>query len=153
MGKEPEVGNMNEVSILIVEDDAGHARLIEKNLKRAKVSNSITRVENGQQALDFLFSEGDFAGSARPSPLLVLLDLNMPVMDGYQVLEKMKADPRTKQVPVVVLTTTDDAREVSRCYELGCSVYITKPVDYGSFCDAIKQLGLFMSIVTVPDGE
>lgn len=143
----------NEVSILIVEDDDGHARLIAKNLKRAKISNGITRVENGREALDFLFSEGAFAGQERPSPLLVLLDLNMPVMDGYQVLEKMKADPRTQKVPVVVLTTTDDAREVTRCYELGCSVYITKPVEYESFSAAIQQLGLFMSIVTVPNGE
>jgi len=147
------MGNLSEVSILIVEDDAGHARLIEKNLKRASISNGITRVENGREALDYLFSEGDFAGRERPSPLLVLLDLNMPVMDGYQVLEHMKSDPQTQKIPVIVLTTTDDAREVSRCYELGCSVYITKPVDYESFCDAIQQLGLFMSIVTVPDGE
>ena len=147
------MANMNEVSILIVEDDDGHARLIAKNLKRAGISNRVTRVENGREALDFLFSEGAFAGQERPSPLLVLLDLNMPVMDGYQVLEKMKADPRTQKVPVVVLTTTDDAREVTRCYELGCSVYITKPVDYESFSSAIQQLGLFMSIVTVPNGE
>ena len=147
------MGNMNEVSILIVEDDAGHARLIEKNLKRAKISNGITRVENGREALDFLFSEGTFAEQERPSPLLVLLDLNMPLMDGYQVLERMKADPRTKKIPVIVLTTTDDAREVTRCYELGCSVYITKPVEYDSFCKAIQQLGFFMSIVTVPNGE
>jgi CheY-like chemotaxis protein len=147
------MANGNEVSILIVEDDPGHARLIERNLRRAKISNGISRVENGREALDFLFSEGDFAGRDRPSPLLVLLDLNMPVMDGYQVLERMKADLRTKQIPVVVLTTTDDAREVSRCYELGCSVYITKPVDYNSFCEAIQEVGLFFSIVTVPDGE
>jgi len=147
------MGNINEVSILIVEDDAGHARLIEKNLKRAKISNLITRVENGQEALDFLHSEGAFEGIERPSPLLVLLDLNMPVLDGYQVLERMKADPDTKKIPVVVLTTTDDAREVARCYQLGCSVYITKPVDYESFCEAIQQLGFFMSIVTVPNGE
>ena len=145
--------NVNEVSILIVEDDAGHARLIEKNLKRAKISNLITRVENWQEALDLLFSEGAFEGKERPSPLLVLLDLNMPMVDGYQVLEKMKANPDTKRIPVVVLTTTDDAREVARCYELGCSVYITKPVDYDSFCEAIQQLGFFMSIVTVPNGE
>lgn len=142
-----------EVSILIVEDDDGHARLIAKNLKRAGISNRITRVENGREALDFLFSEGACAGKERPSPLLVLLDLNMPVMDGYQVLERMKADPRTHKVPVVILTTTDDAREVARCYELGCSVYITKPVEYESFAAAIQQLGLFMSIVTVPNGE
>ena len=147
------MANINEVSILIVEDDAGHARLIEKNMKRAKISNRITRVENGQEALDFLHSAGAFEGIERPSPLLVLLDLNMPVLDGYQVLERMKADPDTKKIPVVVLTTTDDAREVARCYQLGCSVYITKPVDYDSFCEAIQQLGFFMSIVTVPNGE
>jgi CheY-like chemotaxis protein len=100
-----------------------------------------------------LFSEGAFAGIERPSPLLVLLDLNMPVLDGYQVLERMKANPDTKKIPVVVLTTTDDAREVARCYQLGCSVYITKPVDYDSFSEAIQQLGFFISIVTVPNGE
>jgi CheY-like chemotaxis protein len=146
------MGNLNEVNILIVEDDDGHARLIEKNLRRANITNGITRVHNGREALDYLFSEGEFAGKERPSPLLVLLDLNMPVMDGYQVLGHMKADPRTQRVPVIVLTTTDDAREVSRCYELGCSVYITKPVEYERFSEAIQQLGLFMSIVTVPDG-
>ena len=132
------MGNINEVSILIVEDDAGHARLIEKNLKRAKISNRITRVENGQEALDFLLSEGKFEGIERPSPLLVLLDLNMPVMDGYQVLERMKANADTKKIPVVVLTTTDDAREVARCYQLGCSVYITKPVDIESLLSLMR---------------
>ena len=143
----------HEVSILIVEDDPGHARLIEKNLKRSNITNAITAVSDGRQALDFLFAEGDFAGQELPSPLLVLLDLNMPVLDGYQVLEKMKADPRTRRIPVIVLTTTDDPREVSRCYELGCNVYITKPVDYEKFAEAIGKLGLLLSIVTVPDGE
>lgn len=143
----------HEVSILIVEDDPGHARLIKKNLKRAKISNAITTVNNGQQALDYLFSEGEYAEQVRPSPLLVLLDLNMPVLDGYQVLARMKVDERTKHIPVVILTTTDDAREVVRCYELGCNVYITKPVDYNKFSEAIQRLGLFLSIVTVPNGD
>ena len=142
-----------EVNILVVEDDPGHARLIEKNLKRAKISNAITTVSNGQQALDYLFSKGEYAEQVRPSPLLVLLDLNMPGIDGYQVLERMKADEGTKHIPVVILTTTDDAREVSRCYELGCNVYITKPVDYDKFSEAVQQLGLFLSIVTVPNGD
>jgi CheY-like chemotaxis protein len=75
------------------------------------------------------------------------------VLDGYQVLERMKADERTRRIPVVVLTTTDDPREVSRCYDLGCSVYITKPVDYPEFSQAIRKLGLFLSIVTVSNGE
>ncbi len=145
--------NDHEVAILIVEDDLGHARLIEKNLKRSNITNSVTTVSDGQQALDFLYGEGAFAGRSLPSQLLVLLDLNMPVLDGYQVLERMKADPRTRRIPVIVLTTTDDPREVARCYELGCNVYITKPVDYAKFADAIGKLGLLLSIVAVPEGN
>jgi len=142
-----------EVTILLVEDDPGHARLTEKNLRRSNVANQVIVVSDGQQALDYLLAEGEFAGTKRASPLLVLLDLNLPVLDGYQVLQRMKADERTKRIPVIVLTTTDDAREVTRCYELGCSVYITKPVEYEDFSDAIRQLGLFLSIVTIPNGE
>ena len=104
-------------------------------------------------ALDYLFGEGQYAGSECASLLLVLLDLNLPVLDGYQVLERMKADERTKRTPVVVLTTTDDTREVSRCYDLGCNVYVSKPVDYKQFSEAICNLGLFLSVVTIPGGE
>ena len=144
---------LQDTTILLVEDDPGHARLIEKNLRRSNVMNGVIKASDGQQALDYLFSEGQYAGIKRASPLLVLLDLNMPVLDGYQVLKRMKADERTKNIPVIILTTTDDTREVSRCYELGCSVYVTKPVDYEQFTLAIRNLGLFLSIVTVPDGE
>ena len=136
-----------EVVILLVEDDPGHARLIEKNLHRSNIMNEIVHLTDGQQAIDYLFDE-----KSAP-PLLMLLDLNMPVLDGYQVLERMRANPRTKRIPVIILTTTDDVREVSRCYDLGCNVYITKPVDYRQFSDAIHKLGLFLSVVTVPDGE
>ena len=142
-----------EVAILLVEDDPGHARLIEKNLRRSNIANEIITVSDGQQALDYLFGEGEYVGKERPSPLLVLLDLNLPVLDGYQVLQRMKSDERTKRIPVVILTTTDDAREVSRCYELGCNVYITKPVDYERFSEAICKLGLFLSVVTIPNEE
>ena len=147
------MSNIQQVTILLAEDDPGHARLIEKNLRRSNVSNVVTTVSDGQQALDYLFSEGEYAAQQCPSPLLVLLDLNMPVLDGYQVLKRMKTDERTKRIPVIILTTTDDTREVSRCYDLGCSVYITKPVEYGQFCEAIRQLGLFLSVVTIPDGD
>ena len=143
---------VQEVTILLVEDDPGHARLIEKNLRRSNVANDVVKASDGQQALDYLFGEGEYAGSERPSALLVLLDLNMPVLDGYQVLERMKANEGTRRIPVVVLTTTDDRREVSRCYDLGCNVYVTKPVDYAQFSEAICQLGLFLSVVTVPQG-
>ncbi len=135
-----------KVTILLVEDDPGHARLIEKNLRRANITNDIVNATDGQQAIDYLFSNG------RPRSLLVLLDLNLPALDGYQVLERMKNDERTKRIPVIILTTTDDTREVARCYELGCNVYVTKPVDYEQFSEAIRKLGLFMAVLMIPDG-
>ncbi len=143
----------HEVSILLVEDDPGHARLIEKNLRRSKINNPLIIIDDGAEALDYLLCQGDYAGQTRPSPLLVLLDLNLPGMDGYQVLEQMKNNPETRRIPVIILTTTDDYREVERCYQLGCNVYITKPVDYEQFADAISKLGLFLTIVTIPDGD
>jgi CheY-like chemotaxis protein len=142
-----------EVTILLVEDDPGHARLIEKNLRRSSITNDIVVINDGQQAVDYLFCEGDYAGGRPHKPILVLLDLNLPGLDGYQVLQRMKRDDRTKRIPVVILTTTDDAREVERCYDLGCNVYLTKPVDYEQFSDAIRKLGLFLMVVTIPDGE
>ena len=141
--------NKQEVTILLVEDDPGHARLIEKNLRRSNITNEIITVTDGQEAVDYLFGEGRYMNAQHPSPMLVLLDLNLPVLDGYQVLRRMKGDERTKHIPVVVLTTTDDAREVARCYEFGCNVYVTKPVDYEQFSEAIRKLGLFLAVVTV----
>jgi CheY-like chemotaxis protein len=141
-----------DITILLAEDDPGHARLIEKNLRRANIKNEIIFAPNGQEAIDYLFSEGDYTGKKLPSHLLVLLDLNMPVLDGYQVLQRMKSDERTKRIPVIILTTTDDPREVTRCYELGCNVYITKPVDYEQFAEAMRKLGLFLMVVMIPDG-
>jgi CheY-like chemotaxis protein len=147
------MSSVQEVAILLVEDDPGHARLIEKNLYRSNITNDVVTVGDGQQALDYLFSEGQYAGVECVSPLLVLLDLNLPVLDGYQVLQRMKADERTRRILVVILTTSDDTREVSRCYDLGCNVYVTKPVDYGQFSEAIRKIGLFLSVVTIPNGE
>lgn len=137
--------DIGEVKIMLVEDNAGHARLIEKNLRRAKITNEIIVLEDGQQAIDCLFS-----GEYDETQLLVLLDLNLPVLDGYQVLKRMKRDERTKRIPVVVLTTADDSREVAKCYDLGCNVYLTKPVEYEQFSQAVRKLGLFLSVVTVP---
>ena len=141
------------VTILLVEDDPGHARLIEKNLRRSGLSNDIVTLDNGQKAVNFLFKEGEYKDDTTPVPLLVLLDLNMPVLDGYQVLQRIKYDERTKRVPVVVLTTTDNPSEIARCYELGCNVYVTKPVEYDQFCEAIRQLGLFLAVVKIPEDK
>ena len=147
------MSDIQDVTILLVEDDPGHTRLIEKNLRRANIKNEIAFATNGQEALDYLFREGAYANTKHTSHMLVMLDLNMPVLDGYQVLERMKKDERTKRIPVVILTTTDDPREVRKCYELGCNVYITKPVDYEQFSDAIRKLGLFLLVATIPNGN
>ena len=147
------MSNLQTTTILLVEDNPGHARLIEKNLRRANISNKIILLSDGQQALDYLFCQGEHVDRRRFRNILMLLDLNLPVLNGYQVLQRMKKDSRTKRIPVVILTTTDDPQEVDSCYELGCNLYITKPVEYSQFCKTIRQLGHVLSVVTVPVTE
>ncbi|HWG42658.1 MAG TPA: response regulator [Gemmataceae bacterium] len=141
---------VQQFSILLAEDDEGHASLVQRNLKRSGIANGLTHVRDGQEALDFLRHEGTFAECVPNGPLLLLLDINMPRIDGVEVLRQIRADERISKTPVIMLTTTDDPREIERCYQLGCSVYITKPVIYEEFIDAIKRLGLFLAIVKVP---
>ncbi|SRR5579871_1924350 len=140
----------NALVILLAEDDDGHARLIERNLKRAGVGNEIVHVRDGQEALDFLRRQGKHADRRAGGPLLLLLDINMPRIDGVEVLRQVKAEPATAKHPVIMLTTADDPREVGRCYQLGCGVYITKPVQYDQFAEAVQRLGLFLDYVKVP---
>lgn len=147
------MSNIRSIVILLVEDDPGHARLIEKNLRRAHIKNEIIVFGDGQQVLDYLHQTLDHPVPFPQTAPLVLLDLNLPILDGYQVLEYMKTDQRTAHIPVIVLTTTDDAREIRRCYELGCNVYLTKPVEYDQFVEAIRRLGFFLSVIKIPDGE
>ena len=139
------------VTIVMVEDDEGHARLIEKNIRRAGVSNEIVPFTNGTDALRFLFGEDGSGEVNMRRQLLILLDLNLPDMTGVDILEKVKGNQHTRRSPVVVLTTTDDQREIQRCYDLGANVYITKPVNYDGFANAIRQLGLFFSVIQVPE--
>ncbi len=139
------------VVILIADDDAGHARLVEKNLARAGLNNQIFRFADGQEILDFLFRRGSGTKREPKTPYLLLLDIRMPKVDGVEVLRQIKADRWLKKIPVSMLTTTDDPREVERCHDLGCSSYIVKPVDYDKFAEAIKKLGFFISLVEVPE--
>jgi CheY-like chemotaxis protein len=138
--------NHHVSTILIVDDDEGHAILIRENLESAGVQNRIEHFRDGQAILDF------FAG--RPpndhETYLVLLDIRMPKIDGIEVLRRLKADPKLAKIPVIMLTTTDDAREVERCYKLGCNVYIQKPVDYDRFAEAIRRVGLFVPLLLIP---
>lgn len=137
------------LNILLAEDDEGHAYLVQTNLKRAGIANPITHVKDGQEALDYIFRENDYASRDLGQPLLIL-DINMPRVDGVEVLTKIKSNPATALSPVIMLTTTDDPREVERCYQLGCNVYITKPVEYEDFVEAVKRLGLLLQVVQVP---
>jgi CheY-like chemotaxis protein len=139
-----------EVVILIAEDDDGHARLIEKNLSRAGLHNPIERFCNGQEILDFLFRRTSGRQRSLDASYLLLLDIRMPQVDGVEVLRQVKEDPELRKMPVIMLTTTDDPREVERCHALGCSTYIVKPVVYERFSEAINRMGLFISLVQVP---
>jgi CheY-like chemotaxis protein len=138
-----------ETIILLAEDDDGHATLIQRNLKRAGLANEIIRFKDGQEILDFLIQNGT-AGRRKDMGYLLLLDIRMPRVDGIAVLKKLIKDPELRKIPVIMITTTDDPREVEACHEIGCSNYITKPVDYEIFVDAIKKLGLFLLVVEIP---
>jgi CheY-like chemotaxis protein len=135
------------MTIMLVEDDPGHALLIEKNLRRAGVAAEIVKLPNGKEALEYL--DRACEKDAHP-PLLMLLDLNMPVLDGFGVIQAVKSHAATSTIPIVVVTTTDTSSEVERCYSLGCNIYITKPVDYDAFSDTMRKLGMFLSIVCFP---
>lgn len=133
-------------TILIVDDDEGHAILIRENLESAGAPNPIRHFRDGQAVLDFFA-----ARPATPSEsYIVLLDIRMPKIDGIEVLRRLRAEPELRGLPIIMLTTTDDARDVQRCHQLGCNGYIQKPVDYDKFADAIRRIGLFVPLLLVP---
>jgi DNA-binding response OmpR family regulator len=138
------------VTIIMIEDDEGHARLIERNIRRSGVDNEVLPFTNGTDALRYLFGSDGSGLDRKGEALLILLDLNLPDMTGTDILRQVKESKHLKSTPVIVLTTADDILEIKRCYELGCNVYITKPVNYESFATAIRQLGLFFSAIQVP---
>jgi len=140
-----------QMTILVVDDDAGHCELVRRNLRRAGVDNPIVVLGSGDLALDYVFRRGAYAERSPDGELLMLLDINMPGgANGLDVLRQIKADPVAKMIPVIMLTTTDDPKEINRCYALGCGIYVTKPVDPAAFTDAVNRLGLFISVVSAP---
>lgn len=143
------------MTILVVDDDEGHCELIRRNLHRGGVTNPVIITHSGHEALAYVNEVQSGKPTASQERLLVLLDINMPGgMNGLDVLSEIKSRPATRKIPVIMLTTTDDPREISRCYDLGCNVYITKPIAAQSFIEAIKRLGLFISIVSLaPTGS
>lgn len=137
-------------TILIVDDDEGHSILIRQNLELAGLGNRMEHFWNGQEVLDFLFLRDPRRQRESGEVYLVLLDIRMPKVDGVEVLRQIRGHPELKKMPVIMLTTTDDAREVERCHELGCSVYMQKPVDFDRFTEAIRRLGFFMMLLLAP---
>lgn len=135
-------------SIVLVEDDAGHASLIKRNLHRVGVQNPINHLTTGSEAMDYFFGQGQ--PERHYEKMVAVLDLNLPDIDGFEILRHLKATEVTKKMPVIVLTTTDNPKDIDLCYELGCNVFMTKPVGYDEFSEAIRKLGLMMTIVRVP---
>lgn len=143
--------NSNEVEILLVEDSPDDAALAIRALKNQNLANKLFHLKNGAEALDFIFGEGEFAGrSMDHGPKVILLDLKMPKVNGLEVLERIKADARTKRIPVVVLTSSAEDPDIKRCYELGANSYIVKPVDFDNFSKAVAQLGFYWMLLNHP---
>jgi len=140
------------IIIMLVEDDEGHLLLIRENLRAGGIVNDVIEMYDGQQALDYLFRRGQYQDPAKsPRPGLILLDIKMPKVDGFSVLEHVKADPQLRLIPVLMLTSTDDQAEVNRCYRLGANSYVVKPIRYEDFQERVKALGLFLDIVRFPE--
>jgi CheY-like chemotaxis protein len=135
-------------TILLAEDDDGHARLIERNLSRSGTVDRVIRTRDGQETLDFIRRTGQYADRELDGKLILLLDINMPRVNGLSVLEQIKNDPTKRWLPVIMLTTTDSPSEVQRCYALGCNAYLTKPIDYNDFSKALDRLNQFLDVTT-----
>ncbi len=137
-----------EIEIVIVEDNPGDAELTIRALKKKGLANNLIHLSDGAEALDFLFGKGQFAGrNIQQLPKVILLDLKMPKVDGLEVLEKIKAEPRTRAIPVVILTSSAEDPDVKRSYELGANSYIVKPVDFDNFSKTVSDLGLYWLVI------
>ena len=144
----------NKQTILIVEDSDDDFEVTELAFRESKLANRIVRCDEGQQALDYLHKKGNYSDSEDALPGIILLDLNMPGMDGRRVLEKIKSDPNLREIPVIVLTTSNDERDIEDCYRTGANTYIQKPVDLDRFVDAIKRLKEYwFEIAILPKGN
>ena len=144
--------NHNSIEILLVEDNMSDAELTVRELKKHNLANNLFHVKDGEEALEFIFCTGRFAGTRDLSfpPRVVLLDIQMPKVNGIEILGRIKADPRTKRTPVVMLTSSKEDPDIKRCYELGANSYIVKPVDFDGFASAIKNLGFYWLLLNQP---
>lgn len=136
-----------EMEILLVEDNSTDAELTMRALKKNNLANNVVWLKNGAQALDYLFRAGTYAERDGSDPRLVLLDLKLPKVDGIEVLKKIKTDPRTKTLPVVMLTSSAEERDIVESYQLGVNSYLVKPVDFTKFIEVVSHAGLYWVVL------
>jgi CheY-like chemotaxis protein len=136
--------------ILMVEDDPKDVELTLTALDEYRLANEVVVARDGQQALDYLYSRGEFSGRPQGNPAVMLLDLKLPKIDGLEVLQKIKSDERLKMIPVVVLTSSQEEKDMMRSYSLGVNAYVVKPVDFHEFVNAVKELGAFWAVINEP---
>jgi CheY-like chemotaxis protein len=141
------------VTLLLAEDDPAHADLIMTNLRKGGIHNEVVHVADGEETFDYLYGRKAYARQVRPDSLVMLLDLNLPKIDGFEVLRGVKADPNLKTIPVIVLTSSEDPEEIERCYSLGCNLFIPKPVEFENFASVMRELGLLMIATAMPKTE
>ena len=142
---------MREKMILLVEDNPDDEALTLRALKQSKLANEIAITRDGNEALEFLFATGQYQGrDASHTPAVILLDLKLPKLSGLEVLQRLRSDPRTRLIPVVVLTSSSEDEDMMRSYELGANSYVRKPVVFGRFADAVSQLGLYWMLFNQP---
>ena len=142
---------MNSKIILLVEDNPSDIGLTQRALGKSHVANDLVVAEDGQAALDYVFGAGAYAGrDVAELPALVLLDLKLPRVDGLEVLRRIRADERTRRLPVVVLTTSKEEQDIAASYDLGVNIYIRKPVDFNQFAQAVQHLGLYWLVLNEP---
>lgn len=140
-----------EIEILIIEDNLNDAELTIRVLQKSKIANNITHLKDGASALDFLFGKGEFDGrDTSYKPKVILLDLKMPKVDGLEVLTRLKGDPLTNKIPVVVLTSSKESPDIEKAYALGANSYIVKPVEFEGFSKAIAEVGLYWVLINQP---
>jgi len=143
--------NLEELEILLVEDNPTDAELTMRALKRKNLANKLVWVKDGEEALDFIYAQGQFADrNSEDLPRLILLDLRMPKVDGLEVLKEIKAHEKTRKIPVVVLTSSQEDQDVVESYKLGVNSYVSKPVEFDDFLEAVSTLGLYWMLINKP---